>query len=261
MIHCLGIYFSLFIQFIYYSFLLAGISRSPTLAIAYIMRYLHLSSDDAYQFVKQRRSQISPNFNFLGQLSEYEHNLSLSSESNIIPIPKCVKIETPLNERRRFIQVETCSSNSTDHSVKHENVLSRPTCLNFDFNNKPQSPSSTVANLSVESPQQQSLVTNKSLRPNSISIKQPTMKVKCPTSELINSRSEDLTKTKRIESVPKSADISSRPEQNDLINTYLQESTGLSQSLQQCKAVQSVDSTNETTPSSGTNLLSSVLVL
>jgi len=30
---------------------LAGISRSPTLAIAYIMRYLGLTTDEAYKYV------------------------------------------------------------------------------------------------------------------------------------------------------------------------------------------------------------------
>ena len=30
---------------------LAGISRSPTLAIAYIMKHLNMSSDDAYRLV------------------------------------------------------------------------------------------------------------------------------------------------------------------------------------------------------------------
>ena len=30
---------------------LAGISRSPTLAIAYIMKHMHMSSDDAYRLV------------------------------------------------------------------------------------------------------------------------------------------------------------------------------------------------------------------
>ncbi|KAM9780449.1 uncharacterized protein ACB057_016531 [Neosynchiropus ocellatus] len=59
----------------------AGISRSPALAVAYIMYSLGLDLDHAYRFVKERRPSISPNFNFLGQLQHFQGTLSQKSSS------------------------------------------------------------------------------------------------------------------------------------------------------------------------------------
>ncbi|CAF1619427.1 unnamed protein product [Adineta ricciae] len=49
-----------------------GVSRSPSFIIGYLMKYHSKTFDDAYQVVKQQRSIINPNFNFLGQLTQYQ---------------------------------------------------------------------------------------------------------------------------------------------------------------------------------------------
>ncbi|KAJ8374212.1 hypothetical protein SKAU_G00047920 [Synaphobranchus kaupii] len=58
---------------------LAGISRSVTVTVAYLMQKLNLSMNDAYDIVKTKKSNISPNFNFMGQLLDFERTLGLSS--------------------------------------------------------------------------------------------------------------------------------------------------------------------------------------
>uniref|UniRef100_S4RGY1 protein-tyrosine-phosphatase n=1 Tax=Petromyzon marinus TaxID=7757 RepID=S4RGY1_PETMA len=56
---------------------LAGISRSVTVTVAYLMQKLSLPLNDAYDFVKHKKSNISPNFNFMGQLLDFERRLGL----------------------------------------------------------------------------------------------------------------------------------------------------------------------------------------
>uniref|UniRef100_A0A8C5R3I3 Dual specificity protein phosphatase n=1 Tax=Leptobrachium leishanense TaxID=445787 RepID=A0A8C5R3I3_9ANUR len=62
---------------------LAGISRSVTVTVAYLMQKLNLSLNDAYDFVKRKKSNISPNFNFMGQLLDFERTLGLKSPCEI----------------------------------------------------------------------------------------------------------------------------------------------------------------------------------
>lgn len=64
---------------------LAGVSRSVTVTVAYLMQKRHLSLNDAYDLVKRKKSNISPNFNFMGQLLDFERSLRLEDRRAAAP--------------------------------------------------------------------------------------------------------------------------------------------------------------------------------
>lgn len=53
----------------------AGVSRSASICIAYLMKHHNLSLLEAYNHVKEKRSSIRPNCNFFRQLMDYELQL------------------------------------------------------------------------------------------------------------------------------------------------------------------------------------------
>uniref|UniRef100_A0A1I7Z4L4 protein-tyrosine-phosphatase n=1 Tax=Steinernema glaseri TaxID=37863 RepID=A0A1I7Z4L4_9BILA len=96
---------------------LAGISRSPTMAVAYVMRHRKMNQDEAYRFVKERRPTISPNFNFMSQLFEYEKQLQ---KLNIITPPPSASV-SPISN--------TNTSNSVSSSDGEECPKTAPATL------------------------------------------------------------------------------------------------------------------------------------
>uniref|UniRef100_A0A0N5AZA7 Dual specificity protein phosphatase n=1 Tax=Syphacia muris TaxID=451379 RepID=A0A0N5AZA7_9BILA len=73
---------------------LAGISRSVTVCLAYLMHYNGSTLDEAFDLVHKRNALIAPNFHFMGQLSEFEQQLASTNNirkddrklsSNILP--------------------------------------------------------------------------------------------------------------------------------------------------------------------------------
>lgn len=59
----------------------AGVSRSATICIAYLMATRRLRMEEAYKYVKSRRRIVSPNFNFMGQLLTFENQIFPASST------------------------------------------------------------------------------------------------------------------------------------------------------------------------------------
>ena len=67
----------------------AGISRSATISISYLMLKNNWSMHQAFEFCRERRPCVSPNFNFMGQLLSFQQELSLcpvSPQEDVCPI-------------------------------------------------------------------------------------------------------------------------------------------------------------------------------
>lgn len=59
----------------------AGISRSVTVTVAYLMQRHRLSLNDAFALVRSRKTDVAPNFHFMRQLHSFERDLGLHEES------------------------------------------------------------------------------------------------------------------------------------------------------------------------------------
>uniref|UniRef100_A0A1A8IW62 protein-tyrosine-phosphatase n=1 Tax=Nothobranchius kuhntae TaxID=321403 RepID=A0A1A8IW62_NOTKU len=71
----------------------AGVSRSATIVIAYLMKHTLMTMTDAYKYVRSRRPVVSPNLNFMGQLLEFERDLNSGVTPRIL-MPKLIGVET-----------------------------------------------------------------------------------------------------------------------------------------------------------------------
>ncbi|XP_061702647.1 dual specificity protein phosphatase 16 [Syngnathoides biaculeatus] len=105
----------------------AGISRSPALAVAYIMYSSGMDLDHAYRFVKERRPSISPNFNFLGQLQHFQHQKAASDHlerqelDNSLPSINKSNNHTPMNPNTNHQTNVTCDNLGEEMQTHRKN--------------------------------------------------------------------------------------------------------------------------------------------
>lgn len=66
---------------------MAGASRSPTLCLAYLMKYHGMRLRDAFRYLKSRRPVVHPNNGFFRQLIDYEVQIFGSASVQMVDTP------------------------------------------------------------------------------------------------------------------------------------------------------------------------------
>lgn len=99
---------------------LAGVSRSVTVTLAYLMHARSLCLNDAFALVRSRKPDVAPNFHFMEQLHSFEGQLMktnpnrtpLSADSSYMT-PDCEKCPRPTKYSCACLEVE-CQCMQTD---------------------------------------------------------------------------------------------------------------------------------------------------
>lgn len=99
---------------------LAGVSRSVTVTLAYLMHARSLCLNDAFALVRSRKPDVAPNFHFMEQLHSFEGQL-LKTNPNRTPLsadssymtPDCEKYPRPTKYSCGCLEVE-CQCMQTD---------------------------------------------------------------------------------------------------------------------------------------------------
>ncbi|XP_043910516.1 dual specificity protein phosphatase 14 [Protopterus annectens] len=81
----------------------AGVSRSASLCIAYLMKYHKVSLLEAYSWVKSRRPIIRPNIGFWRQLIDYERKLFGKTSVKMLQTPYGIMPDIYERERRHLM--------------------------------------------------------------------------------------------------------------------------------------------------------------
>lgn len=118
---------------------LAGISRSPSITIAYVMRDQKLSLNDALNFVKSKRPAIAPHLDFLGELISYENRYP-----PVTPAPQEASAFGDMarkhNEELHHFAASSILSESCPWLKQSLNTTPDPSLTSMDVDSEPPTP-------------------------------------------------------------------------------------------------------------------------
>ncbi|CAF0941531.1 unnamed protein product [Adineta steineri] len=89
----------------------AGVSRSATIVLAYLMKYHHNTLNDAFHYLLEKRPQIYPNDGFMLQLLRYENELIKSRE--IVSTEEASKVNNPIETIQEFEKKQENQANNS----------------------------------------------------------------------------------------------------------------------------------------------------
>ncbi|XP_075235701.1 dual specificity protein phosphatase Mpk3-like [Lycorma delicatula] len=121
---------------------LAGVSRSVTITVAYLMAKHSLSLNDAFCLVRARKSNIAPNFHFMEQLHSFEQELRMTSLSDrkqpsllsceVCGSPKsdttdsCIKCTSSSSTSATFLSPLSIVGQSPDSGIEFDRWMPAP---------------------------------------------------------------------------------------------------------------------------------------
>ena len=108
---------------------MAGVSRSVTFTIAYLMTYFGLAMQTAYQLVKDKRPVISPNLNFMGQLVNYEEELMKVQDRTVRDLSSFLPTKEQEEKLAKLLQFSPPKSSVTNDNTLSPNPVMSPTGL------------------------------------------------------------------------------------------------------------------------------------
>lgn len=95
---------------------IAGVSRSATLCIVYLMKYEGMPLRKAYQYLKSRRPIIHPNHGFFQQMIDYERRLFGQETVKMINSPNGLIPDVYEQDFRNLVWLTTYKSDYSPYS-------------------------------------------------------------------------------------------------------------------------------------------------